>query len=606
MCGIAGVVSFNNQSHSVSTIRNMTDIIMHRGPDGEGFWKSEQSNVIFGHRRLSIIDLSSNGAQPLMRKDYVITYNGEVYNYKELKEQLQSFGFNFISESDTEVILYAYIYWGENCVYHFNGMWAFSIFDPVKNIIFCSRDRFGIKPFYYYIINEQFYFASEIKAFSVLEEWSPKVNKDRAYDFLINGYINHTNETMFENIFELRGGNNLQISLKDSTITINQYYFLEDIKPIDGQFDENNLIKKYRNLFDSAVQLALRSDVKVGSALSGGIDSTCLVGSMNTELSNNSINIEQECVAACFSEKEIDESYFVDAASNKFKLNTHKVFPTFEHFETDFQKLIWHQEEPFPTMSIFAQYCVFKEASKHNLIVMLDGQGADEILGGYDSFYKPYFISLFKTNPLKGLVTLVNYLKIHSRYPIFNIIKKIFSKKNKYLNYFNSTYFNNITPFSRTQDTSVTNTTHNQLQEYGLHSLLRYEDKNSMTFSIESRVPFLDYRLVEFGISLPVNLKIKHGVRKYILRESCKDLLPNEIYTRYDKFGFLTPQEIWTKSYILFFKNELRKAILNCNSIFSNELLDLFENNIDDKDFKYFIWRIICFNKWVEVYKVSL
>ncbi len=606
MCGIAGIVSLNKKSHDVSTVMKMTDIIMHRGPDGEGFWCSDNSNIIFGHRRLSIIDLSINGAQPLTRDNYVITYNGEVYNYKELKEYLVSVGFVFQSESDTEVILNAYIHWGESCVDHFNGMWAFAIFDPIKNKIFCSRDRFGIKPFYYFVADNQFYFASEIKAFSVLEGWSPSINKNRAYDFLLHGFINHTNETLFENIFELRGGNNLSIDIKKASFSVNQYYFLEKIQPIDVQIKQEELIETYRKIFDSAVHLSLRSDVKVGSALSGGIDSTCLVGSMNKEIKERNIDSGQECVAACFSEKEIDESYFVDEASNKFNLRVHKVFPDFQHFEQFFEKLIWHQEEPFPTMSIFAQYCVFEEASKHNLTVMLDGQGADEILAGYDSFYRPYFISLFKSNLFKGIIALLNYLKIHSRYPIFNIVKKIFSRGSQYASYFNSSYFQSIIPFTRANDSSVTKTTNNHLKEYGLHSLLRYEDKNSMTFSIESRVPFLDYRLVEFGISLPVNLKINNGVRKYILRESCKDLLPEDIYKRYDKFGFLTPQEVWTNSNSTFFKKELEKAIVNCKSIFSDELLDAYDKNIGDKNFMYFIWRIVCFNKWVEVYKVSV
>jgi asparagine synthase (glutamine-hydrolysing) len=608
MCGIAGVISLNKKIHSVSTVKNMTNIMQHRGPDGEGFWTSEQSDIIFGHRRLSIIDLSDNGAQPLIRNNYVITYNGEVYNYKELREQLISFGFIFKSACDTEVIINAYIHWGEKCVDYFNGMWAFTIFDPIKNQIFCSRDRYGIKPFYYFITNDQFYFASEIKAFSVLEDWSPRVNKNMAYDFLYNGFVNHTNETFFENIFEMRGGNNLIINFEKSSFSINQYYFIEKIQPLNELVDENILIEKYRNLFDSAVQLTLRSDVKLGSALSGGIDSSSLVASMNNEFKDQNLPFEQECVAACFNEKDIDESEYVDAVTNKLNINAHKVYPTFLHFENDFAKLIWHQEEPFPTMSIFAQYCVFEEAAKQNLTVMLNGQGADEILAGYDSFYRPYFTALFKNNIFKGISTLYNYWKLHSRFPIHNIIKNIFKNKfkNNYNKYFNTNYFNLVTPYIRPIDSTIRNTSFNHLNGYGLHSLLRYEDRNSMTFSIESRVPFLDYRVVDFGISLPDNIKINNGIRKYILRESFKDILPENIYKRYDKFGFLTPQEVWTKSNSIFFKDELNKAIKNCKSIFSNEVLEAYEKNITSKEYIYFIWRIVCFNKWVEVYKVSL
>lgn len=606
MCGIAGIVSFNQMSHPTSLIKKMSDIIHHRGPDGEGVWCNEDSSIHFGHRRLSIIDLTTNGAQPLTRQDYVITYNGEIYNYKELREQLSKLGIIFHSASDTEVVLYAYIVWGEQCVDYFNGMWAFAIYDPVKQQVFCSRDRFGIKPFYYCVLANQFYFASEIKSFTVLENWKAKVNKARAYDFLANGYINHTEETLFDNIFELRGGNNLILDTAKGSFFVKKYYHLEKINEIKDVSNESALINDYRLIFDSAVQLALRSDVKVGSALSGGIDSSCLVGSMVNELHNQASPITPECVSACFNEKEIDESYYIDAVSNKFNVDVHKVYPNFDQFKENFEKLIWHQEEPFPTLSIFAQFCVFEESAKKNLTVMLDGQGADEILAGYDSFYRPYFISLFKNNLGKGFIALMNYLKIHTKYPVFNFISNLFKSRKQNNQFLNSAYFNSIVKFIRSKDTSIRKATFNHLEEYGLHSLLRYEDKNSMTFSVESRVPFLDHRLVEFGISLSDNLKINNGVRKFILRESCKDVLPDEVFRRYDKYGFLTPQEVWTKVNNEFFESELNRSIKNCSLIFSKDVIDTYAKRKSDKKFLYFIWRIICFNKWVEVFNVSI
>jgi asparagine synthase (glutamine-hydrolysing) len=208
----------------------MCDIIKHRGLDGDGFWKSEHSDIIFGHRRLTITDKSASGVQPLIRDNYVIVFNGEVYNYREIREQLISFV--FISTCDTEVILNAYIYWGKKCIDYFNGMWSFIIFDPIKNQIFISRDRYGIKPFYYFIKNNQLYFSSEIKSFTVLKDWNAKVNKNIAYDFLYNGFVNHTDHTFFEDIFELRGGNNLIINLEKSTFYIKHYYLLENQKSI--------------------------------------------------------------------------------------------------------------------------------------------------------------------------------------------------------------------------------------------------------------------------------------------------------------------------------------------------------------------------------------
>ncbi|MEI6264166.1 MAG: asparagine synthase (glutamine-hydrolyzing) [Sphingobacteriia bacterium] len=608
MCGIAGVVSLNNTKQNIVSINSMIDIIKHRGPDGEGVWSNEESTIIFGHRRLSIIDLSNKAAQPMIIGKYVITYNGEVYNFRELKNQLKEYGITFYSESDTEVILNAYIHWGEKCVDHFNGMWSFVIYDPILNKIFCSRDRFGIKPFYYTILDKQFYFASEIKAFTVLNNWESKLNKNRAYDFLYNGFIDHTNETLFEKVNVLRGGFNLVIDIQTNDITTYKYYTLNPNSNIHSNYNKKELIKQYREIFDSSVNLALRSDVKVGSALSGGVDSSCLVGSINNQF-NKSNNIDnQECVAACFEDKSIDESMFVDSVAEKLNLKVYKVFPDFEFFKESFERLIWHQEEPFPTMSIFAQYCVFDEASKNNLTVMLDGQGADEVLAGYDSFYKPYFISIFKKNPLLGLKSLLNYFKIHSRYPVANILKKLSIKKSKISTFIKKDFFDLKNRYKRTSDSTLFQTTLNHLQEYGLHSLLRYEDKNSMAFSIESRVPFLDYRLVEFGFNLPENLKINNGVRKYILRESCKDLLPKDIYHRYDKYGFLTPQEVWTKSNESFFKKEVECAVRDYPNIFSKSILENYDYLIEknDKDYLYFIWRVICFNKWMKVYKVSI
>jgi asparagine synthase (glutamine-hydrolysing) len=310
----------------------MTDVIAHRGPDGEGHWVNDEQTLGFGHRRLSIIDLSSRGSQPMEFKSLVITYNGEIYNYLELKSELLKVGYTFISDSDTEVILAAYDFWGVDCVSRFNGMWSFVIYDKKSNELFCSRDRFGIKPFYYYQNDDLLYFASEIKQFTVIPGWSAKINKTKVFDFIQNSLINHTSETLFEHVFELRGGHNLLAVPGSKDFRILRYYNPADSIHQVNSASEAEQIRDFKNLMTDAVKLALRSDVKVGSALSGGIDSSMIASVSSEILESAGKSNNQQCVSACFTEDKIDESFYIDALSEYADIKVHKVFPDFSDF----------------------------------------------------------------------------------------------------------------------------------------------------------------------------------------------------------------------------------------------------------------------------------
>jgi len=605
MCGISGIVSLGKSKISSQVLKEMTDIISHRGPDGFGYYYSEDVTVAFGHRRLSVIDLSDNAKQPMVYKDLTITYNGEIYNYIELRNELILKGYSFNSESDTEVILASYDLWGAEMVDKLNGMWAFALHDLKRNIIFISRDRFGIKPLYYTVYNNSFYFGSEIKQFTVLENWVSILNKPRAIDFLLHGYINHTDETLFRNVNELRGGYNITIDLKTYSIVKMQYYDLRAKGSINNRQDPNP-IKKFKEIFTDAINLSLRSDVKVGTALSGGLDSTAIASVIKTLLKKKGNEIPQECVSACFTESEFDESEYVNEVENYLNIRVHKVNPTWIDFIASYEKLIWHQDEPFSTLSIFAQYCVFQTAKKFELTVMLDGQGADEILAGYDNFYVPYFKNIFKKNPFLGIYSLFNYLIKHKIYPTNNILKNL--KISNKIKFIKDSFLTDENSYCRPQDKTIVTCSLNHMTSYGLHSLLRYEDRNSMAFSIESRVPFLDFRLVEFCLQLDDKYKIKYSIRKYLLRESLKELLPNKIYKRNDKNGFLSPQELWTRKNISFFNDELDRAISSNKLVFEETALkkirDLLKRN--DKEAMFVAWKIICFNKWMEVFKVAI
>lgn len=609
MCGIAIVLSFSDSKVEESLLKKMTDIISHRGPDGEGHYVNEAGTVGFGHRRLSIIDLTSQADQPMRRGNLVLTYNGEIYNYIELRQQLSSLGHEFITHSDSEVVLAAFQEWGVACVDRFNGMWAFAIYDDEKRTVFASRDRYGIKPLFMYQKDDFLYLCSEIKQLTTIDGWKAKLNRPIAFDFLAYGATNHTNQTFFQDVFELRGGEALEIDLvKKTTRKIKYYEPKINTEPTKPDIVSSK-VKEFKALLRDAVHIALRSDVKVGSALSGGLDSST-IALVSSELLHQENKAEiQECVSACFDDKSVDESFYIEKVAEQSGIKVHKVFPQFNEFKEDFKKLIWHQDEPFGTLSIFAQYCVFREAKENSITVMLDGQGADEILAGYDHFYRPYLNSQLEISKLKFLTEFSNYVRMNKKSSL-DLAKKKFIKKKGSSNFLTKSFVQSTESLLRLNVAkTVPEFSYDQLVNTGLHTLLRFEDRNSMAFSIESRVPFLDHRVVDFSLALGDNLKINKGVRKFILREAFRDILPKEIYDRHDKYGFPTPQELWTRENLSYFAEQ----IIESQRVLGNDWIDFDSINAQisqpetlTKDQIFSIWRVIIFSKWVEVFDVSL
>lgn len=618
MCGIAGIINKNKQNLTTEIV-SMCEIIKHRGPDGFGYYNGEK--FALGHRRLSIIDLSENGKQPMKYKDNsIITFNGEIFNYIELREELLSVGYSFQSKTDTEVILVAYQHWGKECLNHFNGMFSFAIYDIKKNIIFCARDRFGIKPFYYRQSKENFAFASEIKQFTVLENWKSIANKGKISEFLINeGIHDHTNETLFKDVYQLMGGESLEYSLSNHSHTIYKWYNLKpNINHKNLSFDQAK--KKFKELFNSSINLRLRSDVKIGSCLSGGLDSSAIVCAINKKLKKSDNTDLQETVSACFNDTKIDEREFIDEVVKNTEVNSYKVFPSFEKGFSLLDKILWHQDEPFGTTSIYAQWSVYEEARSKDITVMLDGQGADEYLAGYGLFQQIRFLELFdKLQLFKLFKSLKNYREKYKNYynnPYRNIlsrkfrfytpiwIKSILLKKNKvkWLKYHKNPSINTD------KINTIQKLTESQLFHTSLPKLLHHQDRNSMAHSIESRPPFLDYRLIELVYSLPSDYKVNKGVTKFILRESLKELIPKKILNRYDKLGFATPQERWFNENQILMRKEIEDAsnVLKFY-IDKKEILNLYDhsNHSRNKHLNLF-WRIICLNHWVKVFKVSI
>ena len=598
MCGISGIINKNNKSVEELLILQMTDIIAHRGPDSSGSYLYK--NIAFGHRRLSILDLSSSGHQPMKYlDDLVITYNGEIYNFIEIREELIQKGYIFDSNSDTEVILKAYHCWGKTCVNYFNGMWSFSILDIKQKIVFCSRDRFGVKPFYYIENNDLFSFGSEI---SQLLPFLPNkiLNKKVALDYLISGIEECSNETFFKDIYLLKGGHNLVFDLQTNSYEIERYYNLK----LSAQ--KNTSVDDYIQELKRSITLRLRSDVKVGTCLSGGIDSSTISSFASTIYQNS--NEKFMAIHAKSSEYKTDESEFAKIVSKIANINLNFVEPSYSDFKSNILSIIKIQQEPFGSLSIIMQYFVFKKAKELGCIVMLDGQGGDETLLGYERYYPAIVKSKKGIAKLKALLQSSK----NSRLSLIDTIKYQYYFSNyklrlKRLKYKNSFYKSEIINEYESEELRIISESYNDISilqkneivSSQLPHLLKYEDRNSMANSIESRLPFLDYKLVELSLNTNNSLKIKDGWTKFILRKAAETILPKEIVWRKAKLGFNAPEKTWTKE----FENEMIKEIQQSEIL--NNFIDfkkLYFKNLDLRT----KWRLYNFSAWEKEFKVKL
>lgn len=599
MCGISGIINKYEKSVNQDEIQKINDLISHRGPDDEGFYF--EKNFAFGHRRLSILDLSSDGHQPMYYLEkYTITYNGEVYNYLEIREELMEDGYKFISNTDTEVILASYDKWGEDCVHKFNGMWAFAIYDKEKEIIFCSRDRFGVKPFYYTEIDSKFIFGSEIK--QLLEFYDERyVNKKILMDYLVIGYENHTNETFFENIFKLEQSHNLVYDLKTNNFEIKRYY---DLKKEEMKLDENSSIETYKAKLIDAITLRLRSDVKVGTCLSGGLDSSS-IAAIASNIYNNKASDRFTAIHAKSSQKSSDESLFAQEVADNCNLDLNIIEPTQDEFINSIDEVIYTQEEPFGGPSIFMQYLVMKKSKEIGCTVLLDGQGGDETLVGYERYYPAYLMSLGFFDFIKGFFYSSKNSKLTKKellaYFIYFTKSKIRIKRLKSKNNFIKKEYFDLASFDVLEKNANSylnffELQHEEIFHTQMPHLLRYEDRNSMRHSIETRLPFIDFRVVETAVSINNKYKIKNGWTKYILRKTIDKILPNSIVWRTNKFGFEAP----TKSWIDSIDSEILESINN--STILSEILNSKDFNKLDLTQK---WKLFNIAKWEEIYNVS-
>ena len=546
MCGINGFTW-----KDAAMIEKMNYALRHRGPDDQSTYVDDK--ISLGHRRLSIIDLSPAGKQPMANEDYTVwvVFNGEIYNFSDIKKDLKDLGHEFRSNSDTEVIIHAYEQWGQSCVERFNGMWAFAIYDKAKGCLLLSRDRFGVKPLYYHCSEEGLIFSSEIKGL-LQHQIKRSPNDNVVYEYLAFGLLDHKRETFFEGIYRLMPGENLVYDLSRKTMETSKWYDLESRLREREASSEEDLIKEVRSLFEDAVRYRLIADVPIGSCLSGGLDSSSIVHVMRKLVKDDRI----KTFSMVFPGQKLDESSYIDEVIRRTGVEPHKVTPTAEDLMRDLSDLVWTQEEPFRSISIYGQYRVMELAHKSNMKVLLDGQGADELFAGYFIYYKYYLIECLLKLRLEEYLKVVKVSRASKSdllvFPLASILSKsgfasslltrAWKNRTKYLNDdYNGECINPL--FEKGLD--LNRALFCDFQKYSLPQLLRYEDKNSMRWAIESRVPFLDYRLVELVSSLQSRYKMKNGITKYIFKRAVEDLVPEKIIRRKDKIGFATPDSVW-------------------------------------------------------------
>jgi asparagine synthase (glutamine-hydrolysing) len=603
MCGICGIVNIDGSSVSDLKIGAMMEKMKRRGPDDEGVFIED--NVGLGFVRLSILDLTQAGHQPMISDDgrYILTFNGEIYNYIELRNQLKQKGYAFKSSTDTEVLLYSYIEWGEDCLDRFNGMFAFVIYDTVDKTLFGARDRYGIKPFYYVATDKHFIYASDIPPLLASGLVVPAPNDSTIFDYLVYNRTNHNAQTFFEGILKLRPGTKLKLNGKTGQMKTEKWYSLQE--KIDSQNSSPTF--SFRESFFQAVRLQLRTDVPLGTCLSGGLDSSAITSAVlmcQPEMDLHSFS-------AIYGKGKVgDESEFINLLNDK-RLNMHFTYPTMESLINDLDKFTDALSEPVPNTSEYAEYKVM-ELAKQYCTVILNGQGADEIMAGYHYFYGYFFKDLL-TNARYNtfFAEILAYYRLHKSF--FGIKALFFAFLPSIINQFD---YGQLSPNFSNRFKSAKNPIltkfyeTNTLQEFLIkhfeykfeHNLL-WADKSGMYFSLETRFPFLDHHLVE--ATLAKKITIEKGYTKALMRNELVGVLPEKVRMRTDKVGFSTPEDEWFKT------PQMKTVVMDIltsekfakRGYFSQkECLSYYENFLKGKGNAAKIWKWVNLELWFNKY----
>ena len=580
MCAIAGIIA--RRPVNLDAVRAMTTRMAHRGPDGEGFWSNADKHVCFGHRRLAIMDLSDAGSQPMTDATgkYVISFNGEVYNYLEIRKKLQMRGVSFRSKCDTEVLLEAYKLWGKDCVYQLNGMFSFSIYDKNKGTVFCARDRFGEKPFLFVKTRDYVAFASEYKALFSLKGISSDFNETLLLRFLDQPRqgLDDLRETLFKDISQLLPAERMTIDLRSLDLSIECYWRVDPTLKNKKLSDDDASGQLY-DILEDAVRIRMRSDKPVGTCLSGGLDSSSIV-SLNRKILG--ANEKYNTFTGIFPGSSTDETEFAKLVSDKFNLTGHFIEPKAKDFVDNLESFIWSNELPVGSSSQYAQWSVFRLAKNTGISVLLDGQGADEVLGGYEQYFSEYLEAISQFQSKKEVA--LKAARIKERYPLAvpNLKNKNFlpiqlkwvlanlsGNGSNFLFGVSRDIANKIHHANKRDLDKRFNPLSRALKDDALHAhlptLLRYGDRNSMAHSLEIRLPFCDHRIIEFSLSLDPEQLMGKTQTKFLLRKAMEDILPRRIQTRWNKQGFLPPQQNWFKTELHPLISDLLASAAFCN-----------------------------------------
>ncbi len=617
MCGIAGVVALDGGFVDPRVLQRMNDLLSHRGPDGEGFmlatgsqtslcysrapradtWAADSPvRVGLGHRRLAILDLSDRGAQPMRTTDgrTWIVFNGEIYNHVEVRSTLASRGHVFQTRTDTEVLLNAYVEWGEDCLARLEGMYAFAIWDGSRGHLFCARDRLGIKPFYYATPAGYLVFASEIKALTAFPGCQPAADDDAVIGFLAHGNCDYAERTMFRDVRALPAAHVLSADLGSDRLSVRRYWTLDPARPSDRSDEQH--VEELQAALVGSMRKHLISDVRAGSCLSGGLDSSAVVGLIakvwrESPEAAGAIGDHLYTFTSCYENenKALDEREYALAVARFVDARPHLVFPSPEDFWTDFARLAWHQDMPFGGLSFYAQWRVMRAAREAGVKVLLDGQGGDEVFGGYAKFRYAYLASLLRSRQVGRMTNeVVQMLRHGDRYvlnlrngfrylpaPLRRTLKLDSLLQLVVLADWNRAVGGESTPATRWWRNAAGRSTASpwtlmqriQLDDITvdtLPQLLRMEDRSSMAFSIEARVPLLDHNVVELGLALPDHLKVNGGWSKFAVRQAMTGLVPDSVRLRKTKLPFAAPDRRWLAADLRPHVTELLNGDLRC------------------------------------------
>ncbi|MHA7111992.1 asparagine synthase (glutamine-hydrolyzing) [Sunxiuqinia elliptica] len=619
MCGICGILRNSSGAGIAKHIQQINNTLAHRGPDDEGYLLVGsgntqtfsgkdtpqtvlESNCIYcpgsriesstvngylalGHRRLSILDNSANGHQPMCSEDQKtwIIHNGEIYNYIELRKELEKFGYTFKSGTDTEVILKAYQHWGKSCVEHFNGMWAFVIYDCEKHLLFGSRDRLGVKPLYYYKDQSCFVFASEQKGLAKSELVKTEMNSRAVFDYLVLSHGQPEAEGFFKNIIELEAGSIFELELQSFRFSTYSYFSANNIRELKEPIIELDAIDNLYSRLNKAITIRTRADVEVGACLSGGVDSSFIVMILDKYFKEQNKAYKPKVFTAAYPGFDVDEEKWARRVVESANVDWYVTYPEGADLLSDLHQMIYAADSPMLSTSTYAQYRVMKLAKETEIKVLLDGQGADELFAGYFHLDCIYYNELAKRFRLHQLLeelkakdgvwpNVKRWMTADLRYLTQNLspgLVRFFYEQSVFeLKYIRPelkrNYHNRFGQLNFPFGAELNDTLKRYSSGEKLQSMLRLEDRMSMNFSIESRTPFADdLDLISYSLSLPSRLKIKNGVNKHIFRQAGKSILPDAIFARKDKIGFQTPEQSWLK-------------------VLKGEILDLLDSNIDD------------------------